>query len=126
MLYIFIFKIIATFIFLISVILLVLGILIISFQSPGFILLRKHQKPEASLFKDNISEIETITEIFKDRNYYDRKTKHLNRVALAIVSGENKLWVYINGKWFSNFLAGVRSPVKYENESSNSDSGGNA
>ena len=29
-----------------------------------------------------------MTEIFKDRNSFDRKTKDLNREALAIVTGE--------------------------------------
>lgn len=72
------------------------NILILLIVYGGFILLRKHQKPEASLFKDNISEIETITEIFKDRNYYDRKTKHLNRVALAIISGAGSAAKYKN------------------------------
>ena len=37
-------------------------------------------------FTKNISEIQS--EIFKDRNVYDQKTKQLNNKALEIVSGE--------------------------------------
>jgi len=63
----------------------------------GYILFRKHQIQSLTPFlHSNISEIETMTEIFKDRNYYDRKTKHLNSVQLAIISVKKSKVIFYN------------------------------